>query len=129
MMYKWAINSCFPVLAIYKNKLAVVSMLASYSTTMLGFLAALIGLLLIITDSSIFKNYRRKGYLSIFFILYGTSILTLIAISLLTIINYGNTNTSIFLKIALVLFVDSLFQIAYITLIIINLIRKAISPM
>lgn len=113
-------------LAVYKNKLAIVSMWSSYAPTMLGLLAALIALLFSATSSSFFQQYRQRGYLKPFFTLYAIAIINLLVMSVFIIPNFGNVNTALLFNLTSSLFINSLVHISLISLIIINLLRQAI---
>lgn len=124
-LYKFLVKyNLITALGIYKHKLEVISVLASYATTMLGFLTALIGLLLAITNSKAFIDYTKKGYLKVFFGLYTFAIITLVVMAISLILSFGATNTSFIFNISISLFVNSLIQVSIITWIISKLVSR-----
>lgn len=112
-------------IAVQKNNVAVI--IATFSFTMLGFLAAVITILFSFTGSVAFKRYKTHGYLDIFFCIYYLSIITLVTTFFLAILSLSSSNGFIFMRFSLMTTVDSLVQVVLLTAIILNLFRRAIN--
>lgn len=126
-LYKWAISydsSLSLSLNGQKSNLSVI--LATYSFTMLGFLAAVIAVLLSFSQSRTFKKYKQNSYLDVFFIVYFLCIITLAITFLFSILSLSSAPTSFFMHGAVATAINSIVQVAVITTVIINICRKSL---
>lgn len=113
-------------LALYEQKRDVTSALFSYTTTMLGFLIALFSLLITITSSKVFIDYKEKGYLKKFYILYTLTILSLVVMAFILLLNFSAGDTSFIFNLSIMLFINSLVHVSIITWTISRLLIRAI---
>lgn len=97
--------------------------LATFSFTMLGFLAAVITILFSFSSSEPFKKYKRMGYLNVFFGLYYLSIANLLMTFIMSIISLSG-NVWI-MRISIMSTINNIVQIFILTAIIINLSNKS----
>jgi len=94
---------------------------------MLGFLAAVMAILLGFSNTAPFRQYRNRRFLPLFFFVYGYCLLTLIATFLFAVLILAASGSQIFMYGALALSVNSLVQVALIGCVIMNICRRAIS--
>ncbi|MGP3789447.1 hypothetical protein [Pseudomonas sp. B392_1p] len=113
-------------LSLYESRSALSSILASYAFTMLGFLAAVVAILLSFSQSAAFNRYRKKNYLNAFFFLYAYCILTLALTFVASLLCLSANASDIFMRTAIILATNSLIQIAFIGLAITNICKRAI---
>lgn len=93
---------------------------------MLGFMAAIITILFSVVNSPNFKEFKDRGYLSVFFVGYFSCILTLMVTALLSVYGFSGGRHLWQHHALLISFVDSLWQVLMVTIIISNLARKSI---
>lgn len=103
------------------------ALVAGFAFSMLGFLATIITVLFAFTHSSIFMRYQKKGYLHNFFSIYFLTVFCLVATSILAVVNFSNTFYWLPFRLMMVGFVDSLCQVAILTVILCNIARQAVS--
>lgn len=101
-------------------------MIAGFSYTMLGFMATVITILFAFTKSANFEAYKRKKYLSVFFAGYYICIFFLVVTAFLSIYGYSSAHHVAAHQALLVSFVNNLWQIFLLTLIICNIAKKSI---
>lgn len=112
-------------LSLYKQKSNLSVILATYAFTMLGFLAAVIAILVNFSSSQAFKNYKKNHYLDIFFSIYFFCILSLAATFILSILSLSSAPTNSFMHYSVALVINTLVQVSTISAIIINICRKS----
>lgn len=128
IIYKYFFISVWPeyALGLSEQKKDIALLLASFSFTMLGFLAAVITIMLSFSKSKAFRKYRDSKGMSVFFCIYFLAIVHLtftFAISLLALSkNFG----PVLMDLALGCSVNSLFSVGLIATVIVNLCKKAI---
>ncbi|WP_115720387.1 hypothetical protein [Gallaecimonas mangrovi] len=108
-----------------KNNLAVI--VATFAFTMLGFLAAVITILFSFSRSSTFKKYKRKGHLDVFFFVYYFAIVSLVVTFVLALLTLASGNGLWAMRGGLMSTVNNLAQITLLTVIIVNLSRRAMN--
>jgi hypothetical protein len=113
-------------LLVYANKKDLANMIAGFSYTMLGFMATVITILFAFTKSANFEGYKRKKYLSVFFAGYYVCILSLVITAFLSIYGYSSVGHVKAHYALLISFVNNLWQIFIITVIICNIAKKSI---
>ena len=113
-------------LSLHQQRPNLSVILATYSFTMLGFLAAVIAILLTFSQSQTFKRYKKNNYLDLFFCVYFLCIASLVATFILSILSLSSAPTSIFMHYAVAIALNSLLQVAIISFIIINICRKSL---
>lgn len=105
-----------------KNNIAIIA--ATFSFTLLGFLAAIITILFSFISSHYFKQYNKKGYLDIFFFLYFVTIVSLVMTFFASILSLSNFDTPWIMRITLMSMINNVVQVAALTIIIINITRQ-----
>ena len=113
-------------LSLYANRKELAAIIASYAFTMLGFLAAVIAILLNFSQSRSFKNYKKNKYLDVFFIIYFYCIITLALTFLSSLMSLSANSAQWFMRGALALSINSMAQVLIISLAIISICKKAI---
>ena len=127
ILYKIAISldSSYSLsLHLQKPNLSVI--LATYSFTTLGFLAAVIAILLTFSQSEAFKRYKKNNYLDLFFCIYFLCTASLGVTFILSILSLSSAPTSAFMNYAVAMALNSLLQVFVISIVIINICRKSI---
>ncbi|MDF0733575.1 hypothetical protein P0Y43_23055 [Pseudomonas entomophila] len=117
----------YPELALgfYANRKELASIVASYAFTMLGFLAAVMAILLSFSHSNTFRQYRKNQYLSVFFSIYFYCLATLAATFLASLLALSSSLASWSIQAALTLSLNSMVQVLIIGLAISSICRKA----
>jgi len=110
---------------LFANKKDLANMIAGFSYTMLGFLATVITILFVFTNSPNFEAYKRNGYLDSFFWAYFFSIVCLLITASLSIYGFSPNNSSWPFNLLLMFFIDNLVQVFLVSLIICNIARKS----
>lgn len=112
-------------LVAQKNNIAVI--VATFAFTMLGFLAAVITILFSFSRSSTFKKYKNKGHLDVFFFIYYLAIASLVFTFASAILTLANNNGLWAMRVSLMFTINNLSQISLLTIIIVNLSKKAMN--
>lgn len=119
LLFMWKGTSLFPVINP-ENVSTMLSIVTTFSITMTGFIAAIGAYLLSISRSPTFSEWRNKGYLSVFFNLYGATIVFLL-VTFATCLMMLLTNMNMWwLKVILSLVVVNLIHIISITYIVVS---------
>ena len=113
-------------LSLFSQRSNIAVILATYAFTMLGFLAAVIAILLGLSQTKTFKDYKNNKYLDIFFAIYFYCILTLALTFLSSILSLSSSNAEIFMRAALALAANSIFLVGVISAAIINICRRSL---
>ncbi len=92
---------------------------------MLGFLAAIITILFSLIRTNSFQKYRRQGYLDLLVSVYWFAIINLILTFALSILGFANICIPLLFNSMLMSAINNIVQLSLITLIILNLVRKA----
>jgi len=126
LIYEWfsSIQPSFS-LGLAAERKAISSIIASFSFTMLGFLAAVITILFTFAQSKTLRRYKDKGYLDLFFLCYFVTIVFLVITCFLALAGFSNTLYIWVFRVLIMSFVNNIMQIAILTLIIFNLARNA----
>ena len=112
-------------LSVEKTNIAII--IATFSFTMLGFLAAVITILFSFSRSTAFRKYSNKGHLEVFFFIYYLAIFCLIITFGLSIISLSSSNGVWPMRLSLISTVNNLIQICLLTVIIVNMAKKSSS--
>lgn len=112
-------------LGLGEKSQALANLIASFSFTTLGFLAAIITILFAVASTPAFKSYVRKGYLDLLFFLYFFTIVSLIFTAFVSLTIFSSAVGAWGVRLLLMSFVNNIIQVALITLVICNLARKA----
>ena len=113
-------------LSLFNQRSNIAVILATYAFTMLGFLAAVIAILLGFSQTKTFKDYKKNKYLDIFFAIYSYCIFTLSLTFLSSLLSLSASNAEFFMRSALALATNSIVLVAVISATIINICRKSI---
>ena len=128
IFYKHCFISLWPeyALGLSDQKKDIALLLASFSFTMLGFLAAVITIMLSFSKSKAFRRYRDSQRMEIFFALYFLAIFHLGLTFALSLIALSNNFGEVLMQFALGSSANSLVSVGLIAIIIINLCKRAI---
>lgn len=113
------------ILGISESKTTIAGILASFSFTLLGMLAAFVTIMFTMGGSKTFAKYQRKQYLSVFLSIYFWAILTLAMCFCTALISSAQSTSAIWLRISMGLAINSLGLIILISFIVINLSSRA----
>lgn len=100
-------------------------LLATYSFSMLGFLATIITVIIALGDKLHIKTYRNRHHMNEFLMWCFISVCHLFLVFILSILNLGQNIRHIVFDLIIMLFANSLFQIMVIGIIIGNLLFHA----
>jgi len=112
-------------LSLSVEKKDISSLIASFSFTMLGFLAAIITILFAFVHSRVFVKYKTAGYLDLLFFLYLFTIVNLVFTAFLSIYGFSQNDFIWPFRLMLMSFENNLIQVALISIIISKLAHKA----
>jgi hypothetical protein len=115
-------------LTIYEQKTTVSVILATFAFTMLGFLAAIMALMLSSSGSQTFAKYQKKGYLDIFFFDYYLVVVSLIITFIFSILSLTGTHGEWMLYGAIIFTINNLVQICILTFMILSMASKSMRP-
>ncbi|MGY2364426.1 hypothetical protein ACW9IO_17890 [Pseudomonas azotoformans] len=113
-------------LSLFSQRSNIAVILATYAFTMLGFLAAVIAILLGFSQTRTFREYKRNQYLDIFFTIYFYCIITLVFTFLSSILSLSSSSAEVFMRAALALAANSMVLVAIISAAIINICRRSL---
>lgn len=114
-------------LSLFENKNDVAVIISTFSFTMLGFLAAVITLIFAFSNTVALKRYKRKGHMEVFFFIYYVAIVSLIVTFFLAILGLSSVGAVWPLRASLMMVVNSFIQIGILTIIIVRLLKRALS--
>ena len=112
-------------LGLFQSREAIGNLVAGFSFSMLGFLAAVITILFAFVPSEAFQRYKRVGYLNVLFSLYTFTVVHLVITSIISLYSFSAAPFVWPFRLMIVFFVNSLVQVTLITFIINNLARNA----
>lgn len=101
--------------------------MASFSFTLLGMLAAFVTIMFAIGASKTFAKYKAKQYLTIFLVIYFWAICSLALCFATALISSAESTSAVWLRISMVLGINSLVTIMLISGIAIRLSSRAAS--
>ena len=112
-------------LTLFPQRINISIVISTFSFTMLGFLAAIITILFSLTNTTAFKKYQRIGYLDVLLFAYFISILNFIATFILSILSFSKTCSPLLFNFMIMSLMNNVFQIFLLSIIILNLFKKA----
>ena len=116
------------VMTLFEQKNNIAVILATFAFTMLGFLAAVITILFSFSKSGSFAKYKRMGHLDVFFSIYYFAIICFIFTFSTALLALAGSNSGIWpMRLSLMSTVNNLVQISLLTVIIVNLCRRAMN--
>lgn len=115
------------LLEISESKTAIAGILASFSFTLLGMLAAFVTIMFTMGGSKTFAKYKSKGYLSAFLTVYFWAIMNLALCFAAALISSAESTSATWLRLSMVLGINSLGMIILISYIVISLSSRAAS--
>lgn len=121
--YNSFISNYFP-LGLQTHKVAILGITASFSFTLLGFLAAALTLFFTTVKSNTFDAYNNEGYLSIFLWRCYLTIISLAITFILSIVAFASY--AIIFKILFIMVITNLAQFSIIIMTVINIVRGAV---
>lgn len=126
LIYEFSVSK-WPNLALglAERSQALANIIASFSFTTLGFLAAIITILFAVASTPSFKVYARKGYLDLLFFLYFFTLFSLVVTAFVSLAIFSTAVGPWGIRVLLMCFVNNIIQVALITLVICNLARNA----
>lgn len=125
LLYKYFWHFKGVRLGLTANNKDLTILLATYSFSMLGFLATIITVVIALGDKLYLKTYRNRHHMDEMLILYFIAILDLFACFIISVLNLGKNIYPIIFDVMIILFCNSLFQITLIGIIIGNLLLHA----
>jgi len=103
---------------------SIAGIIAGFSFTMLGFLAAVITILFSVSGSKSYQRYRNAGNLEVFFFIYYLTLVCLVVTAGLSLVALSSLSEPWGIKVLLGSFANNIFQVFVITVIICNLASK-----
>lgn len=120
-------KSCFEGfhLSLFDQKANVAVITATFAFTMLGFLAAVITILIGLRRNSLIRRYDQKGYFSVFYWIYFFSIISLFFTFGCALLSLSDHFGDVFMKLAIGSTVNNLAQVLLMTIILVNISTKS----
>lgn len=112
-------------MSLAKQKSNISVIVTTFAFTMLGFLAAVITILFSFSSSKVFRKYKRKGHLRVFFYIYYLAIFSLVITFALGVLSLAESQGIWPMRLSLMSVVNNFSQISLLTVIIVNLSSKA----
>ena len=121
------LSESFPSLslALFLEKKDLSTLVAGFSFSMLGVLAAVITIIFAVIDTESLKRYRRNGYLDLLFNLYLFTVISLVCTAFLSLYGFSSTPFVWMFRIMMMSFSNNLFQVMIVIFIITNITRRA----
>lgn len=113
-------------LSLFQQKVNLSVIVATFSFTMLGFLAAVITIIFALSDKKTMVKYKKKKRLDVFFMIYHLAIVCLMVTFFTSIISLSSSAAVWPMRISLMMVVNNFVQIILLTIIIINLAKRSI---
>lgn len=110
---------------LFGQRVNVSIVIATFAFTMLGFLAAVIAVMVSLSGTRAFKQYKRREYLDIFLRFYFFAVVCLVATFALAILGFSKNGYPPLFNLTIMSAVNNLGQICLITYTIINIVRRA----
>lgn len=128
LTYSWSAKR-WPslLLEISDSKTSIAEIMASFSFTLLGMLAAFVTIMFTMGGSKTFAKYKDRGYLTVFLIVYFWAITTLALCFATALISSAESTSAAWLRISMALGINSLVMIVLISSIVIRLSSRAVS--
>lgn len=111
-------------LALAADKKAISAQLGSYAFTMLGFLAAMITILFMSSDSRAMRRYRRNNYHKVLVAVLFGALLSLAVTFLTSIVATATASNVGWFQVSLAMAISSMGQVLFVTITALNLARK-----
>ena len=128
LIYKILVQTDLVVaLSVYEQRANVAIVLATFSMTILGFLAAIITMLFSLTHTRVFQRYEKRGRFSVLLSLYLYTVFSLLITFASSLFSFAKVCPPILTGIALMSATNNLVQIFLIALAIANLFRRSAS--
>lgn len=115
----------FHALHLFSAKDSIATVLASFSFTMLGFLAAMITILFSLSGSRTFRKFNKNGYMSVFFMLYYSAIIGFMLTFIISLVLFSNEISIWIFRIGVMSAFNNIIQIGILTVTIVNLVKRA----
>jgi len=112
-------------LALFLEKKELSTIIAGFSFTMLGVLAAVITIIFAVIDTESLKRYRRNGYLDLLCNLYIFTVISLVCTAFLSLYGFSSTPFVWMFRVMMMSFSNNLFQVMIIIIIITNITKQA----
>lgn len=125
-IYRWYVEK-YPqdALLLFDARKDIANLVAGFSFSMLGFLAAVITILFAFVSSEAYQRYKRAGFLDVLFVLYIFTVVHLVLTSFLSLYSFSSNEFVWAFRLMVVFFVNSIIQVLLITVMINNLARNA----
>lgn len=124
-MYAWATsNGHVAPLALAGSRARLAELLASFSFTMLGFLATLITILFMTSDSDVMRKYRRGGYHKVLVSLLAGALVSLSVTFVSAVVAAADHTPVVWFQVSISMAVSGMAQVVLTALATLNLARK-----
>lgn len=120
-----AIKQCFNISIGFRSMEGLATVIAGFSFTMLGFLAAVAAFMFSLQRYSFFRRWVNDGGSDVFFALYKVSIVCLFVTFSLSVIVFTKNGSDLAFKFMLMSVINNVFQTLIVTMIIVGQISKA----
>lgn len=120
--YHKFVSNYFP-LGLQTHKVAILGITASFSFTLLGFLAAALALFFTTIKSNTFDEYNEEGYLNVFLWRCYLTIISLAITFVLSILAFAKY--SALFNILFIMVITNLVQFSFIIITVVNIVRDA----
>lgn len=109
---------------LFSQRVNIALVIATFSFTMLGFLAGIITILFSFEATKTFRRYIRKGYFDVLIFIYFFSIFNLVISFGLSLLSFSATISNFLFNLMIMSSVNNIIQIALITIILVNLAKR-----
>lgn len=127
MAFKFLKNAEVIEPLVIEQKSDIATIVAGFSFSMLGFLAAVITILFSFSGRLRFQKYQQAGYLDVLMWMYYSSIFSLVIAGGLSIGSFSKTYGPVFFDFMSAAFVSSIFQCIFTFWFIANISAKMMS--
>lgn len=125
LVYAWLTsNGYITPLALAGSRARLAELLASFSFTMLGFLATLITILFMTSDSDVMRKYRRGGYHKVLVSLLAGALVSLSVTFVAAIVAAADHTPVVWFQVSISMAFSGMVQVVLTALATLNLARK-----
>ncbi len=125
LLYKRILLQHFGICAsLFSQRMNLALVIATFSFTMLGFLAGIITILFSFGGTKTFKRYRRKGYFETLIFIYFFTIANLVFTFGLSLLSFSDYIPNLLFNLMIMSSVNNIIQVSVITIVLVNLTRR-----
>src|SRR5690606_33408466 len=101
------------------------TLISTFAFTMMGFLAAMITIMISVANTTTYREFKRHQYTTVFYWLYFYTIIMLVVTFIAAFLPFAKDASHWTLKSLMALTLNNIIQIIAVTVTLVNLLRRA----